>query len=469
MYVGMWPTIPNTKIQTEIIRPGYGINGKLDAISISPNEAVTSLNTSSRYFPSLATRPGTLSMYGTSTSPIASINGAGVRNGTILHVQNGTAWQYWNAATSAWVDVVASGGLTAAKAKIIEFNTAANRNTILVNGTNKKYWTGVGAASDITDGPATALYAPDDSRMYAFKYPYIYASALASITDWTTLGSADKIILTGMIGAETAFMVFNDLKIGWTDQTMHIVLGKVYNEFEPSEPILCGNISDRATLIHGKTGTLFWMDYNKFMAFTGGMPFDISQKARNYLENINYTYKSNIVAGQWGKYIYLSFPHNGSNTNNITLEYDTENDTWYPWDIGFVNFYNIGDYLNGITTGGVIKQLNYGTADDSTAIVSVHTTGAYNIAPIRNKKTMAMLHCFAYVPIGSTMNIAYATDLTGTGFTSLYDFIPSASEQNVQIRLPVSALQHVSYYRLQISSSGPVRLYMIDPEIRIII
>jgi hypothetical protein len=444
------------------------VNGVVDALSISPNEAVTLLNTSSRHFPSLATRPGMLSLYGSVASPLSSINGAGVRNGSILHVQNGTAWKYWDSGTLAWVDVVASGGLTAAKAKILEFNTAAARNTILVNGTNKKYWTGSGAASDITDGPATRLYAPDDSRMYAFKYPYIYCSAAGTIMDWTTLGDADKIILTGMIGEETAFVIFNDMKIGWSDQTMHILLGKVPDEFDPSEPILCGNISDRATLIHGKSGTLYWMDYNKFMAFTGGMPFDVSQRARNYLENVNFAYKQNICAGQWGKYIYISMPWNGSTTNNLTLEFDTENNTWYPWDVGFVNFVNIGDDLIGITTGGVVKQLNYGTVDDATAIAWEHITGAYDVSPVRNLKTMAKLNCVAYVPIGSTMNVSFSTSLTGSSFTSLYDFVPAVGEQNVQIRIPTNYLQHVNYYRLKISGTGHCRMYMIDPDIRII-
>jgi hypothetical protein len=82
------------------------------------------------------------------------------------------------------------------------------------------------------------------------------------------------------------------------------------------------------------------MDYRKYMAFTGSMPYEISQKVRGYLELINYTYKANICAGQWGKYIYLSIPYGlAQTTNNLTLEYDTENDTWYPWDIGFVNFF----------------------------------------------------------------------------------------------------------------------------------
>ena len=129
----------------------------------------------------------------------------------------------------------------------------------------------------------------------------------------------------------------------------------------------------------------------------------------------------------------------------------------------------MGEDLSGITTGGIIKKLNYGTADDSTAITWEHTTGALDATSIRNLKTLARLNCLAYVPIGSTMNIAYATDLTGTTFTSLYDFTPNASEQTVQIRIPATVLQHFNYYRLKISGTGPCKLHMVDPDIRIIV
>jgi len=305
--------------------------------------------------------------------------------------------------------------------------------------------------------------------MYAFKYPYIYASAAANITDWTTLGDADQIILTGMLGTETAFIIYNDMKIGWTDQTMHIVMGKVSDDFDPSDPIPTGNVSDLATLIHGKTGVLYWMDYKKFMAFTGGMPADISQKARGYLELINYTYKANICAGQWGKYIYISFPYGlAQTTNNLTLEYDTENNTWYPWDIGFVNFFNIGEDLFGVTTAGVVLKLNQGTADDATAITWSHRTGAYDTTPLRNKKTAGWFHCLVNVPTGSTMKLSYSNTLTGS-FTSLYDFEVSADEQTVKVRVPTNVLQHNNLYRLQISGTGPGKFHMLDPDIRIIV
>jgi hypothetical protein len=209
------------------------------------------------------------------------------------------------------------------------------------------------------------------------------------------------------------------------------------------------------------------MDYNKYMAFTGGMPIEVSQKVRSYLELINFSYKQNICAGQWGKYIYISCPYNGSNTNNLTLEFDTENGTWYPWDIGFVNFVNIGENLIGITTGGVVKQLNYGTADDSTAVTWSHETGGYDVTPLRNKKTVGDFHCLVYCPSGSTMKLSYSDTLTGA-FTSLYDFSTSSDEQTVKIRVPITALQSNHLYRLKISGTGPGRFHMLDPDIRII-
>lgn len=455
-------TLNRQKSPPDIIKPGKGVNTFNSPFEIDKDEAVASLNTSNRGFPALSTRPGTTAMYGTVASPITTVNGATARAGSLFHVVDGTTWKYWDGA--AFVNVAT--GLANAKAKFVEFTTAVKKYTILVNGTDKKAWDG-SAVIDLTDGQATALYAANDNRLFSLIDSSIYASDIGDITNWTT-GDSDRIGLYGMIGSGTALIVYNDLIIGWSDQTMHVILGKTSDEFDPTDPLPVGNVSDRATLIHGPSGLLYWLDYGKFMAFTGGLPFDISQKVKGYLENVNYTYKANICAGQWGKYIYLSVPYGaGQTTNNLTLEYDTDLKMWYPWDIGFSNFYTIGQDLYGITPAGVVKKLNQGTADDATAITWSHTSGVEDPTPLRNRKAISDMWAIVDLPVGSTLVISYSTTVDGNDFATLKTFTANANEQNTRIQIPTNILANIPWHRRKLSGTGPCSVHYLEVHGRV--
>lgn len=438
---------------------GGGVNTFVNPFMVDKSEAVSSLNTSSRLFPSLSVRPGLTYLYGTGGGggALTAVKSAGVRNASTFHVQDGTTWKYWNG--SAFTNVAT--GLTAAIGKIIEFNTTTNRYTILVNGTDKKYWNGSGAASDITDGPATSLYVTDDDRLYALLGSVLYCSAADSVTDWTTVDDADQIPLVGMAGVGVALASYNDMVIAWGDQTMHVILGNDSFDFTRTEPISNGCVSDRSVVVHN--GILYFMDYNQIMAFTGGLPFEMSQKVRTYLQNINYTYKSGICSGKWGKYIYWSIPHGASATgNNLTLEYDTENKTWYVWNIGFTNFVNINDDLIGIDTSGHVCNLQTGTADAGTAITWEHTTGVWDAFPVKPHKADGEYNLIIDLPISSTLTLAYAEDVDGSTFTTIKTFAASANEQNVRIKIPTNQLHNFNWKRLKFAGTGPCTIYCIE-------
>jgi hypothetical protein len=438
---------------------GDGVNTFGSPYKIKKSEAVASLNTSSRSYPALKVRPGSTSMYGSAATPLTSVRGAYARAGTDFHVVDGTTWKRRDGST--YTDVAT--GLATTQAKFLEFTTAIAKFSIMFNGTDKKAWDGT-SVTDLTAAPATNIIAADDSRMYALTGSSLYTSDIGDITNWTT-GDSDRIGLYGMLGSGTALAVFNDMKIAWSDRTMHVVLGKVSDDFDPSEPLPVGNVSNNATLIHAQSGGLYWLAYNKFMVYTGGFPIDISQKVKTYLEAINYTYKANIVAGQWGRYIYLSFPSGASTTNNLTLEYDTELKTWYPWNVGFSNFYNIGQDLYGITAAGVILKLNQGTADDTTAIVWSHTTGVWNAQPVKNRKTVSDIWAVIDLPVGSTLSVLYSTSTDNEDFVAMTDIpVASANEQNVRMMIPTSALQHIDAYRLRFSGVGPCTIHFLEPD-----
>lgn len=450
-------SIPNKKSPPDIIRAGDGVNTFVNAFEINRSEATESLNTCNRNYPALATRLGTTSVY----TAITTNNGATARAGTTFHVVDSTTWKYWNG--SSYTNVAT--GLANAKAKFIEFTTATAKFTIMFNGTQKKAWDGT-TVTDLTDAQATRLIASNDNRMFTLINSSIYASDIGDITNWTT-GDSDRIGLYGMVGSGTALTVYNDMIIGFSDQTMHIVYGKTKDEFDPTEPIPVGNVSDRATIIHGKTGVLYWLDYGRFMAFTGGLPYDVSQKVIRYLENVNYTYKENICSGQWGKYIYISFPYLASTTNNMTLEYDTERGMWYPHDIGYTSFFTIGQDLYGVASDGVVRKMNQGLADDSTAITWSHSMGVSDQLPLKNLKYITDLYALVDLPIGSTLILSYSTSVDNNDFQTLYTFTANANEQNSRIRIPTTILQRINLYRLKLSGTGPCTIHYLEIHGRI--
>lgn len=450
----------------DIIKPGDGINTYQTPFEISRSEAVSMLNMSNQNYPAISVRPGRAYAFGSSAVPATTCNALGSRGSTgnsYAHVVDGSVWKYW-ASSDAYVNVCTSG--ISAPSKILEFNTELARYTLLAGSSFLQYYNGSTVATS-TGAPQTNLYAIDDYRLYALIGSVLKCSASGSITDWTTVDDSDSITITSMVGSGTAIKAYNDMVICWGDQTMHILYGNDTADFELSDPIQNGCVSDRSVIIHN--GVLYFMDYNKFMQFTGGLPVEISQKARAYLESINYTYKSKIVSIPVGKYILISIPYGASaTTNNLTLEYDTELQKWYVWNVGFLDYTQIGEYTYAVDTSGYIWKLNSGTSDGGTAIAWEISFGVWNSLPARPRKVISDVWAIVDLPVSSTMTVYYSTTVDSTSdWTSLYSFTASANEQNTRIQIPTSVLQSVAWYRLKISGTGPATIHYLEPYVRL--
>lgn len=449
-----------------IIKPGDGINTYLPPTEISRSEAVSMLNMSNRSYPSISVRPGRQYYTTTSAAPSTANNSLGMRGTTganYLHVHDNLTWKYWGT-SDGFINVCTSG--INATSRFLEFNTAAARYTCLACSSYLRYWDGT-TLLEATAAPQTCLYAIDDYRFYALQGSLLKCCAANVLTDWTTADDADSIPITSMIGAGTAIKAYNDMVICWGEQTMHILYGDDPGNFRLNDPIMNGCISDRSVIIHN--GILYFMDYYKFMMFTGGIPVEISQKVKYYLDNINYTYKSGIVSMPVGKYILISIPYGASATNNnLTLEYDTEFQKWYVWNVGFKDFTVIGEYTYAVDNSGWIWKLNSGTDDDGTAISWEISFGVLNGLPLRPRKVISDIWALVDLPATSTMTVYYSTSFDSTSdWTSLYSFTGSATEQNTRIKIPTSILQGVTWYRLKISGTGVCTIHYLELYIRV--
>lgn len=437
---------------------GDGENTFLPALEIKKSESSYSRNVSSQNYPALSAR------LGWAADPFIAIttpNALGQRNNQYPHVLDGTTWKRWDG--SAWQNV--QTGLANAQAKILEFNTETKRYSVMVDGTNKKAWDGT-SVTDIPDGPATNLYTVDDYRLHALIGSVWKCSAAGSVTDWTTADDADSNAITSMIGPGTAIATHGDNVLCWSEQTMHLLFGNDPYDFEFSDPMNYGCISDRSVITDSK-GVLYFLDYGKYMRYTGGRPDEMSQKVRKYLEAINTTYKTKCVAGKHGKYIYLSIPYGSATTNNLTLEYDTETGNWYPIDQGWVDFVNIGEYLYGITSAGVFHKINSGTTAAGSAILWSFITGIWNYGTVSQKKAISDYWLILDLPATSTLTLSYSTTMDGEDFVLLYTFTGTAAEQNTRVQVPTTALQNIDWYRLKFAGTGPCTIYPIEENLRV--
>ena len=316
---------------------------------------------------------------------------------------------------------------------------------------------------DTFTAPLTNLYTSDHDRLFTLTDSEMRCSDVYIPTEWI-YGDAHSVTIAPMIGDGTAIVYYKNMVICWSEQSMHILLGENSDNFRFIEKIDDGCISARGHTIN--EGTLYFMDHDAVKTFTGGLTREISQKVRNYLENINYTYKSKICMGSDGRYVYVSFPYLTSTTNDYTLVYDTQNDNWYPWNKGFNEFVRMGEYLYAIDSTGIWK-LNYSTTDNGTAITWSHETGAWNEGVLRQQKAISDLYMLADLPTGSTLVVSYSTSVDNNDWVTLYTFVASANEQNTRIQIPTSALQPINWYRLKFAGTGPCTIFYLEPHIRI--
>jgi len=447
----------NYQVEANQITLGDGENTFLSPFNIKRSESSYSRNLSSVNYPSLSVRKGRQHL----ATAISTPNGMGTYQGQFLHVLDGTTWKRWDG--SAWQNV--GTGFANAKANFVEFHTETAKYIIIADGTNVKSWDGTTLAT-ITSAPITKFYAVDSYRIFALKDNYIQCSAEGSITDWTTADDADKIMLRDSNGSGTAIAKFNSNTIAWTEHSMHVLYGNDSYDFFQPPGMNFGCVSHNSVIENN--GRLYFLDKDAYMVYTGGNPKRISDKVKTYIEGINPTYKSLCCAGKYGKYIYLSIPYGASTTNNLTLEYDTELDTWYPHSVGYVSFVNIGTSLCGIDSTGQTWTINSGTNDNGTAVSWSFITGAINHGTISQKKVLSDTWLSVDLPVGSTLTLSYSTTVDGNDFVALKTYTASATEQVTRAQVPTTALQNIDWYRLKFEGTGSCTIHGLEESVRII-
>jgi len=447
---------------------GKGVNTYFTPFEIDENQLTDSFNMCADNMPAISVRPGRANY--ASTFLTTNLNGLGQRDNQYVHIVDGNTWKYWNPATTAYVTVTTSIGN--GEGRFAEFATGNTLYTLFLNSTERLAWDGTTAlpVSMTTNCPAGDYITSHKGRIYAAKNKILFHSALQKTTDWVTAGDAGNITVTNARGNITAIREYSDHIVVFTENSMHELYGTAPVDFtlqDVTNEIGC--VSDK-TLKELK-GTLMWLDFEGIYAYVGAKPKKISDAVKFWIEGINLTYKSKCCAGVYKDKYYLAIPFGTSATKpNILITYDMIRDAWHTEDCDFVDFVTIANTLYGLRSTGQLVNMASGTVDASGDISWYFITKAFNESSIENKKVMTDITAVYSAASSGSMTIAYSTDADSTAFTTLATstvFTYDGTETVSRIRLALTALQNVEWFRLKISGTAPATFHQLQRNVRI--
>lgn len=179
----------------------------------------------------------------------------------------------------------------------------------------------------------------------------IYASKLADFKNWNVFEGLSTDSWYAQVGTEgrfTGIVTYNQSVVAFKDNYIHMVYGDKPSNYQVSKQIAKGCIDGDS--IAETEGSLLFLSYDGFYAFTGHAPTLISRK-------VNGRYSAAVGAACDGKY-YVS-AKNGNGTE--FLVYDAQKNVWHKEDDLDVRwFVRYNDDLYAATANEIIR-LNSGT------------------------------------------------------------------------------------------------------------
>lgn len=454
------------RMRTEILNQTFenGINTNLTTIKRS--ECVSNSNTSSHKYPALSSRRGRLK-YATALSSTCYAVGYRYDLGDDefhLHVVDNTTWKYWTG--SAWSTVAT---VSAVKGNFINFNTSTANNIIFANDTQIKSFDGSFIQTHTTL-PLTRHYTVDDRRLYALKSNKIYFSAGGSITDWSSALDAGSVSVVGSRGTEKALCTYKDTVIAFYDDSMHILYGDDVDNYELSDPIEIGCISDRAIVEHG--GLLYFVYKDGLYRYDGGLPTKISYKIQTYFDDLAASDYEIVSIGKHDRFLYL---HMKISSSYMTFEYDTLFDVWNLHDTRYIGFTNVGPKLIGVDdSNGKVWSINgynegYDYETSESVLTCDWTSGWIDYGAISKKKKVTKMYFLVYVSNDgdSSLKLYLNTDNSGTLFILFKTFPTANIEQIVKVDFGINYARNIDRYKLKFIGKGNFYIRQVDEYFRV--
>jgi hypothetical protein len=370
------------KNKPQMLRLGKGINSHIDPLMLEADELQDSMNMCGDDFPIARTRNDRL----LTTLPIIPNSSLGEPFGIssrstqglsrLLVVNSSGVLLYGSPTTETVWTVVSTSHARKARTKFVDFNTQTAKYTIVADASTAVncYWDGA------TYLPFGDVNAPNSELITSHKYRLygidedgrtLRYCAQGNCTDWTPgTNDAGYIDITAIKSKATAITTFADHVIVWSEDSMHELYGSspiTFDLINVSYNVGC--VSSRA--FTECKGRLFWLDYSGIYMYTGGMPRMFANKAKRYIDGINWDYKDLICAGTHEEKMYFAIPY----TSHGSTAESTKISRMIVIDMqegkGAVHTINTesGNFLDFVT----LNEITYGLRNDG-VVQNMHST-----------------------------------------------------------------------------------------------
>lgn len=154
-------------------------------------------------------------------------------------------------------------------------------------------------------------------------------------------------------------VIFNSVVL-FKNKTAYKIFGSSPSNYQLVQLFSCnGAIADNSICV-GNNGA-FYLNVDGIYYYDGTNTNLISQKIRRVIERMNSNYASKSVAIYKDNKYYVAIPVDGSSTNNMLIEYDTNSKAFMTYDIEDVTNMLDYNYETIYSTGNVLKKFKKGT------------------------------------------------------------------------------------------------------------
>lgn len=463
---GQWESV--TGLQSpEIIRQFDGVN-EMNPFAIQDGHATRTKNMTTTHYPAIASRRSGADFF-TKGQDVQHLMNRGRDLYTVL--ADGALWMIHANGTEQqlrtglgysedWSSVNFKGNFTASNLLL------SNGSTYLrIEAQTVSTWANVPAGAK--------LVTAHDNRVYAAKDSTLYFSALRKAEDWTTVNDAGQIeVETGDAQNITGLHPGTGRLTVFKKNSIHELYGNGPSNYQLKL------ITNSVGTVNGKSiqeidGVLYFLAEDGIYRYSGGSApeGDFSIPVRETIKKMTPGKVNQGYSWIIGKKYYVSFSDRGAAGNDLTLEYDTEFDTWNIWKFDlFVTSPGIKiDEMTYLGLGSnVVRMDGTGTSDNGlTSIQWEWVSKPFTFQSMAAKSRWYKMWVVADIPSGATFNVYISTKEDGESWTLVKTLSPKTDVQAEEIRIPVNLINHSNWVRIRLAGSQQVVIYEVSRQARV--
>ena len=154
-------------------------------------------------------------------------------------------------------------------------------------------------------------------------------------------------------------VIFNSVVI-FKNKSAYKIYGSSPSNYQLVDLFCCnGAIADKSICV-GNNGAYF-LNNDGIYYYDGTNTTLVSRKIKNIISRMNKNYANKSVAIYYDNKYYIAIPVDGSETNNMLIEYNTINQSFMTYDIGNISSFLEFDNELLYSSGNTLRSLFKGT------------------------------------------------------------------------------------------------------------